>query len=212
MRQGDAESNPSSPENSPTVRRLDALARGEFAAADMLYRHVERRILAAVTAEMGRDLMARISPEDLKQEVLRRSLPRIHEFGPHQRNELWAWFHTLAKAVVIDEARKIHARKRAVQREVRMNQGEVQIDMAAGGSTVSRRVLRRELSAKIDAAMLQLSPSDREILDIQFRRRVRMTAHDLARELGCTPEAASMRLSRASARLREILREQGVIE
>lgn len=212
MCHGDAASTPFDAQNSPTVRRLDALARGELAAADLLYRHVEKRILAAVTAEMGRELMARISPEDLKQEVLRRSLPRIREFGPHQRNELWAWFHTLAKAVVIDEARKIHARKRAVQREVRMNQGEVQIDVAAGGTTVSRRATRSELSAKIEAAILRLSPDDREVLDMQFRRRIRMTANDIARELGCTPEAASMRASRAAARLREILREQGVLD
>lgn len=200
------------PEHSPTVRRLAALSRGEIDAADRLYQHVEARILRAVTAKMGPHLMARIDPQDLKQEVLRRSLARVREFGPDQRNQLWAWFHRLAEEVVIDEARRWDARKRDARREVRLDQDSGCREIIRRGGTVWRKVSRKESSAKIEEAMQQLPPKDREVLEIQIQSRVRMSGEELARALGCTPQAASMRASRAAARLRELLCARGVLD
>jgi RNA polymerase sigma factor (sigma-70 family) len=65
-----------------------------------------------------------------------------------------------------------------------------------------------EIASQLDAALGELSEPDRDALLLRYFER--KSAHEMARTLGTSEEAAQKRVSRAVDRLRELLAKRGV--
>jgi RNA polymerase sigma-70 factor (ECF subfamily) len=73
----------------------------------------------------------------------------------------------------------------------------------APGSSPSERLLREELRGRVQAALGQLSPRDREVLVL--RHLEQLSTKEIAAVLGITPGAVKTRHLRALERLRSLL-------
>ncbi len=77
----------------------------------------------------------------------------------------------------------------------------------ASGTSPSRRMIRDELRRRVQAALDQLAPRDREIL--VMRHLEEMSAAEIAAILEISEGAVRVRLLRALARLRSLLDDEG---
>lgn len=127
--------------------------------------------------------------DDLVADILTVAWRRLDDIPPG--SEL-PWLYGVA-------ARTILNRQRTLRRRARL---------------VSRLTLERppEAGASDDAvldALARLGPEDRELLQLAAWEQLR--AGEIAVVMGCTPNAAALRLSRARARLRAAMTEMGPI-
>jgi RNA polymerase sigma-70 factor (ECF subfamily) len=79
--------------------------------------------------------------------------------------------------------------------------------LVARGSSPSRRLIRAELRDRLKAALDRLPPRDREVL--VMRHLEQMEIAEIAAVLNLTAGAVMTRHTRALARLRELLDDEG---
>jgi len=75
--------------------------------------------------------------------------------------------------------------------------------LAASASSPSQRLVRREARERVRAALGQLAPADREVLEL--RHLEQLSVAEAAAVLGVSPGAAKTRHLRALQRLRGLL-------
>jgi RNA polymerase sigma-70 factor (ECF subfamily) len=193
------------PEPNNTRDILARIQAGERSAIDELYARYETRILTWVRAEMGARLAASIQAEDLKQEVMLRSIGQVERIAdvPHLR---WL-FARLAKQVVVDAARKRATDKRDPAKEVAID-AESGIELEQRGTRPSAPAQQEELMLLYSECLGAMSEDHRKVL--YLRHQAGMAYRDVAAELERSEEAAVMLLGRAEAKLKECLRKKGV--
>lgn len=150
---------------------------------DPLWRFVRRRVPSADDAD------------DVTAEVFTVAWRRRNEWPPADQRKLW--LYGVARHVVKTHQRSIHRQDRLAGRLIDL--GEVGPKRAEAG--VPDDSVWRAL-ARLDAA-------DRELLIM--RAWDRLTLPDIAELLGCTTNAASIRLTRARAKLRAELDALGSV-
>jgi RNA polymerase sigma factor (sigma-70 family) len=200
-------------EDDPEVTRvlLKRVHVGDREALARLYERYNDRILMWVQSQVGAAVAARVSPEDLKQEVVLRSLSHIHEFDAGDVPRMRAWFAQLAERVVIDEARRWDADKRAAHREVRVagsGESSVGVQPVDAADHPSQAPLRDERRTILAECMRELSDRHRRVLQLRFFGG--FSFRQIGAELGCSEEAAAMLLQRAESKLGERLRLRGL--
>jgi RNA polymerase sigma-70 factor (ECF subfamily) len=125
----------------------------------------------------------------------------------------YPWLRQLAWDRLIElHRRHLHAQKRSVRREdpdflALPEESAVQLAqrLMAPGSSPSARLLRDELRGRVQAALAQLPPRDREVLVL--RHLEQLSTQDTAAVLGITLGAVKTRHLRALERLRSLLGE-----
>ncbi len=196
---------PDEPEPPNTHDILARIQAGDRNAINELYARYEARILAWVRAEMGSQLAASVQAEDLKQEVMLRSLGQVERIidVPHLR---WL-FARLAKQVAIDAARKRGTDKRNPEKEVAIDI-EGGIEPEQRGTRPSVPAQQAELMLVYADCLHAMSEDHRKVL--YLRHQAGMAYKDVAMELERSEEAAVMLLGRAEVKLKECLRKKGV--
>jgi RNA polymerase sigma-70 factor, ECF subfamily len=200
--------------NDPDTDELVDRARGgdPNARQQLLVRH-RKRLRQMVALRMDRRLMARVDPSDVVQEALTDAAQELSDYLRNRPLPFYPWLRQLAWERLIElHRRHLHAQKRSVRREdpdflALPDESAVQLAqrLLAPGSSPSERLLRDELRGRVQAALAQLSPRDREVLVL--RHLEQLSTKETAGVLGITPGAVKTQHLRALQRLRSLLGE-----
>jgi RNA polymerase sigma-70 factor (ECF subfamily) len=200
--------------NDPDTQQLVDRARtgDQEARQELLVRH-RKRLREMVALRMDRRLIARVDPSDVVQEALTEAVQQFSDYLRNRPLPFYPWLRQLAWERLIQlHRRHLYAQKRSVCREDREylavpDESAVHLAqrLLAPGSSPSERLLREELRDRVQTALAQLSPRDREILVL--RHLEELTTNETAAVLGITAGAVKMQHLRAVQRLRGLLGE-----
>jgi RNA polymerase sigma-70 factor (ECF subfamily) len=198
--------------NDPDTEELVERARGgDPEARQLLLTCHRQRLRQMVALRMDRRLRARVDPSDVVQEALLDAAQELSDYLRQRPLPFYPWLRQLAWDRLLElHRRHLYAQKRSVRLEdpealALPDESAVQLvqRLLAGGSSPSERLLREELRGRVQAALAQLSPRDREVLVL--RHLEQLTTHETAAVLGITPGAVKTRHLRALERLRSLL-------
>jgi RNA polymerase sigma factor (sigma-70 family) len=165
-----------------------------------------------IRRKLGRTLRRRLDSQDLRQEVLLDAL-RLFEAGgvdPEiDKRGFLRWLAAIVDNKVKALARfHVQAQRRSVRREVPLEAGLSgngrKAPPAAGGKTASSVLMNAERRERLDRALARLSPRERQVVDLVHLQGLRVG--EAAAALGKTPNATSVLLYHALAKLGEILK------
>ena len=182
------------------------------ARQQLLVRH-RKRLRQMVALRMDRRLTARVDPSDVVQEALTDAAQELSDYLRQRPLPFYPWLRQLAWERLIElHRRHLYAQKRSVRREDREylalpDESAVHLAqrLLAPGSSPSQRLLREELRERVQTALAQLSPRDREVLVL--RHLEELSTNETAAVLGITAGAVKMQHLRAVRRLRGLLGE-----
>jgi RNA polymerase sigma-70 factor (ECF subfamily) len=202
----------SSVQRPDTEELLRLASRGDQPAiGELLARH-RNRLRRMVTVRMDHRLQARIDPSDVVQEALLEASQKLPQYLCDRPLPYYPWLRQLAWQRLHDHhLRHLRAKKRTVTREedeaiVLSDESVVQLArVAAGGTSPSGKVLRKEAHGRVREALGRMKAEDQEVLVLRYLEQ--LAAHEIAAILGISAEAVGMRHLRALKRLRGLLRE-----
>jgi RNA polymerase sigma-70 factor (ECF subfamily) len=157
-------------------------------------------------------LAARVDASDIVQDVLLEAHRRLQDYLKNPTMPFHLWLRHMAKDHIIDAHRRHRqAQRRSLDREQPIvpaaladhSSYELAGQLLDPERTPASEAIRRELQRRLDAAITDLDEDDREI--ILLRHREQLSNQEVARELGLSEAAASMRYLRAVRRLRDAL-------
>lgn len=181
-------------------------AAGDLQALERLIDENLPCLRAFVRAHMGARLRARESVSDVVQSVCRDLLAHQERFRHVDADAFRAWLFTTARRKVQNRARDLERHKRAVDREVAV---EDEAALAALGGAYARitnpgeRAMRNEEITRLEAAIEALPDEQREVLTLAHLAGLSRGA--IARQLGKSEQSVRAMLHRAMARLSLLL-------
>jgi RNA polymerase sigma-70 factor, ECF subfamily len=192
-----------------TAELLALSAAGDRAAREALLDRHRRRLCQMVAVRMDPRLAARLDPSDVVQDALADAAGRLDAYLRNRPLPFYPWLrHLTWERIVHLHRRHVTAGRRSVRREeplVLPDQSTLDLAdrLLARGSSPSREAQRRELRAKVRAALDRLADGDREVLVL--RHLEQLSVAETAEVLGVTDGAVKMRHLRALARLKELI-------
>lgn len=201
------------PDSLQTRSLLDRVRDGDPAAlGELLDRH-RPGLVSFVGARLDPRVRARIDPSDVVQEAQLEVTRRIRDFLDRQPMPFHLWVKKAAYERMLSLRRRhVASQRRAVGRECRLPDDS---SLALARPLVSRAcpsgdAQAREFAERVAAAVSGLDEVDRDIL---LMRQVEGLSYDEAAcLLGVTPAAARQRYGRALLRLRQVLKDNGLME
>jgi RNA polymerase sigma-70 factor (ECF subfamily) len=191
---------------------LDLVARGEASAAAALLTRHKDRLRRMVQLRLDPRLAARLDPSDIVQETFVEAHKRLAAYARARDIPFYPWLRAIAWDKLIEMNRRhVAAERRSVHREV----GQLDLSgdsqmilakrLAASGSTPSDHLIRREITARIQHAIGQLSARDHEV--IVLRHLEELSFPETAAVLGLSESAVYSRYRRAVEHLHRMLNE-----
>jgi len=181
------------------VRRCQA---GDTEAFDELVTRYRTRVFSMIYNMVHNEQDA----WDLAQDSFLKAWKSIKRF--RGRSSFYTWIYRIVMNVTIDWLRKKHVKGAGAEFDDALQLKE--IDPAA--KTVPKadplpheRMERREIRAKIDKAIAQLSPEHRAV--ILMKEIEEMQYHEIAETLGCSIGTVMSRLFYARKKLQNLLRD-----
>lgn len=204
------------------VRQADelfALARdGNLQAMAQLFLAYRERLRGMVQLRMDWRLRRRVDPSDVLQETWLDYARRFRSYCEEQPLPLFLWLRQLTAQRLIDVHRRhLGTKMRNASLEVSVWNGplpEVSTNSLASKllgrfTSASRAAQRAEERIRVQQALEQLQPIDREV--IALRHFEMLTNEETALTLEISKTAASNRYVRALKRLKDELALQGVV-
>jgi RNA polymerase sigma-70 factor (ECF subfamily) len=202
------QSNPESP--SELLRRAAA---GDASALGQALEPYRRRLRRMIALRIDRRLQGRVDPSDVVQEAYIDAARRIGEYTSNPSVPFYLWLRVLAGQRLVDQYRRhLGAQARDVAREFTLYHGTMPEATSAALAaqllgrltTPSETAFRAERRLRLQEALNQMEPIDREILAL--RHFEQLTNGEAAAALMLDKSAASKRYARALVRLKDILR------
>lgn len=200
------------PDGEVTAELLVNVRQGEQVAVDRLMDRHRDSLRRMVQLRLDHRLLQRMDVSDVVQEVLIEANRRLKDYLNDPSMPFHLWIRQIAKDRIIDAHRRHRvSAKRSVDREqsqrVRGSFDQSSIDLANQfrdrALTPEAAAAQREIAEQIEQAVQLLKEQDREI--ILMRHYEQLDNQEVARALGLTEPAASMRYLRALKRLRELI-------
>lgn len=163
---------------------------GSPAAFQVLYDRHSGTVFNFLLRSLGDRRIA----EDFLQETFLRVFAHREDYRPTAAFRTWLF--TIARNLVVDQFRQ-----RTTSPE--LETGEALEPVPDPGATPLQQAEARELGERLQAAVLRLSPSQREVLLLS--RFASLTHDEIAQVTGTSPEAVRVSLHRALRRLRDFL-------
>jgi RNA polymerase sigma-70 factor (ECF subfamily) len=158
-------------------------------------------------------LSARVDPSDVVQDALLEAHKRIRAYAGDRKIPFYPWLRAIAWDKLIEmQRRHVTAERRSVRREASpldLSGDSAMIlvhRLAATTSTPSDQLIRGEINARIQSAIDQLAPRDREI--IVLRHLEELAFPEIAAVCGVTEAAVYSQYRRALERLHRLLHQE----
>ena len=194
---------------------VGAAVRREPGALDRLIEAHLDDLRAFVRLQVNPELRMRESQSDVVQSVCREVLEDLPQFEFRGVGSFRAWLFTAALNKVRQKGAFHRAQKRDVAREVRVEAADdsraavgaaLYASLCSPEPSPSQHAIANEQAARIERAMDQLSPNQREVL--LLARVVGLTHEEIAERMGRSMNAVYSLLSRASVGLLALLEER----
>jgi len=190
---------------------INRVIRGDRDALAELFLQYRPRLWRMVNFRLHPKLRGRIDPDDVLQEAWLRAVDRMSSFLREASHSSFIWFRMIVSQALIDLHRKhLDAEKRDASREQSIHgwgndstSSALSFHLMARQGSPSSAMGRAELAAQLDAALLCMDESDREVLAL--RHFEELGNSETARVLNMSEQAAGMRYLRALRRLRQVL-------
>ena len=192
------------------TQELVALAKdGNDSALNQLCNVYGERVHWIVRLRMGKELRSKLESMDLVQDVLFSALRDLGDFTYKNEGDFLRWLSKIAENRLRDNVDKLHADKRDIRKEVRLdNQGP-----ATGGrfcavrgpidvTTPSVIMSRKEDLDELAKAMDELKPEYKEV--IVLAKIEGLSYKEISDKLGKSSEAVRKLVSRAMAALTSV--------
>jgi RNA polymerase sigma-70 factor (ECF subfamily) len=200
------------PSREQTDHLLDEARAGRPGAVDHLLGEFREPLRKVVGLRLDPVLARRVDASDIVQDVLIEATQRLTEYLTKPDMPFHLWLRHLAQDRIIDTHRRHRtAQRRSVDREQPIarpawadESGDGLVaQLVDAERTPATHAIQEELARKLTVAIDQLGPDDRDI--ILLRHHEQLANQDVAKLLGLTEAAASMRYLRALRRLRAVL-------
>jgi RNA polymerase sigma-70 factor (ECF subfamily) len=155
---------------------------------------------------MGMELRSKLESMDLVQDVLMCALRDLGDFTYRDEGDFLRWLSRIVENRLRDNVDKLHADKRDIRKEVRLDNKE---RTTGGGfvgtagpidvTTPSVIMSRKEEMDKLEKAIDALKPEYREV--IVLKRLEGLSYKEIGERLGKSADAIGMLLSRAMVAL-----------
>src|SRR5262245_50839008 len=165
-----------------------------------------------VAFRLDQRLQGRIDPSDVIQEAYLEAAQHLAEYLQQPRTPFFLWLRGITGNKLLELHRHhLGTQMRDARREISLHRGALPettsadlADHLVGHSThPSDAAIRAEVKARLQEALDQMNPLDREVLVL--RHFEQLTPAETAEVLGIKEKAAGMRYLRALKRLKEIL-------
>ncbi|MHC4115941.1 MAG: sigma-70 family RNA polymerase sigma factor [Planctomycetota bacterium] len=189
------------------TQHLVALAKdGDESALGQLCAVYGSRVLWLVRLRMGNELRSKLESVDLVQDVLVSALRDLRKFTYKSEGDFVRWLSRITENRLRDNLNKLHAGKRDIRREVRLDtHGPTLEDSFAAAlepvdaTTPSAILSKREELDKLARAIDALKPEYRQV--IVLTRIEGLAYREIGDKLGKSADAVRMLFSRAMAAL-----------
>lgn len=186
------------------------IAAGDPSGLAAAFGHFRGRLRNMVQFRLDPRLAARVDPSDVLQEAFVDATQQVQAYVRKPRVAMYVWL----RGVAAQRLAKVHRRHlgtqaRAAGRELSLPvESSVQLagQILASGPTPSQMLEKEELRNRVQRAVDDLDPIDREV--ILMRDFEDMTNTEVAQALELKPAGAAMRYGRAMFRLKELLLAQ----
>ncbi len=204
------------PNRDETDRLLDAARTGEPGAVDRLLGEFREPLRRVIGLRLDPAVARRVDASDIVQDVLIEANQRLTDYLKHPDMPFHLWLRHLAQDRIIDTHRRHRlAQRRSVDREqpvlrpawVDESSASLVAQLVDTERTPTSEAIAHELQRRLADAIDQLAEDDREI--ILMRHHEALSNQEVAKALGLTEAAASMRYLRALRRLRSVLVPDG---
>lgn len=188
---------------SQKTQELIVLAKdGDNSAQDRLCRAYGERVRRIVRLRMGSELRSKLESMDLVQEVLMCALRDLGDFTYRNEGDFLRWLSTIAENRLRDNLDKLHADKRDIRKEVRLdNHGPTTggrffgVQGPIDATTPSVIMSRKEDLDKLEKAIDKLRPEYREV--IMLAKIEELSYSQIGDKLGKSTGAVKVLVSRA---------------
>ena len=200
---------PNSPE---TEALLEEAKHGNTGAVDKLLADHREPLRQRISKRLDPALAARVDASDVVQDVMLEASSRLREYLQDPSMPFALWLNLIADDHMIDAHRRHRqAKKRSLDREQPMHPArpadrssiELIAQLVDPEHTPASAAMWHELQGRVDAAIETLDEADREVIRLKHTKQ--LANQEIARTLGLTEAAASMRYIRALRRLRAAL-------
>ena len=197
--------------DTPEPELLARLRGGDQAALAALYDRYRDRLRRMVAVRLDPRLAGRVAASDVLQEAYIDALKRAPHYFAKPDQPFFGWLRLVVGQRIADVHREhLAAQKRDARQEVALGHGPAAATSACLAACLvgrltspSQAAARNEWAAKLEAALDELDPLDREVLAL--RHFEELSNADAAAALGIQPAAASKRYVRALSRLKQML-------
>lgn len=181
----------------PTVNNIHALT--------SVFMRIRPHIRKMVENRLDRRLHSRVDASDIVQETFVRASQGLATYARSPKMDPVTWLRLIGKHIVAEIHRHHFRSKRTPERELHFDNdcSELLINRIAESMySVAAKIDQQELHQRVRLAMHQMSPMDREIIDMRHVDELSM--QEAANALDISLEAAKKRYQRALARFREL--------
>jgi RNA polymerase sigma-70 factor (ECF subfamily) len=190
----------------------DRIARGDCEALGELFAIYRPRLWRMVTFRLHPGLHGRIDADDVLQDAWIRAVDRIQHFFDVKGESSFLWFRAIVIQTMLDLHRfHLGTQKRSTAREYSIDEGWhngstsscLAFHLSDSARSPSSNASRSEVSKQLDSVLSGMNEIDREVLAL--RHFEALSNREVAKLLGMTEQAASVRYVRALGRLKQIL-------
>ena len=189
------------------TRHLVVLAKdGDKSALSQLYMVYAERVRRILRLRMGRELRPKLDSMDLVQDALLSALGGIGDFTYKNEGDFLRWLSRIAQNALRDNLDKLHAAKRDIRKEVRLDNyrpttgvGFVGTPEAIAATTPSVIMSKKEDLDKLEKAIDELKPEYREV--IILTKIEGLSYREIGNRLCKSPDAVRMLVPSAMAEL-----------
>jgi len=189
------------------TQHLVALAKeGDESALDQLCRAYSERVRWVVRLRMGGEIRSKLESMDLVQDALVCALRDLGNFTYKSEGDFLLWLSKIAENRLRDNLDKLHADKRDIRKEVRLDSYRPTTGESFAGAvgpidltTPSVIMSKREDLARLAKALDALKPEYRKV--IVLTKIEGLSYKEIADRLGKSGDAVRMLVSRAVAAL-----------
>jgi RNA polymerase sigma-70 factor (ECF subfamily) len=195
------------------TRHLVVLAKeGDQSALNQLYSVYAERVRWMVRFRMGKELRSQLESMDLVQDTLIYVLSRLDNFTYTNEGEFVRWISKIAENELRGSLRKLHADKRDIRKEVRLDNngrttegGYIKLHEPIQATTPSMVLSRKEDLTKLEKAMDELKPEYREV--IVLTKIEGLSYQEIGQKIDKSSDAVRMLATRAMSELTTIFKK-----